>query len=92
MNRIFHFIDFESSNDLYSFDVRIESDPYWIVKQKDVHVNEGETVDFICNVESKPSPNIIQWFINGVSLQDPSVLTKSSSTGPEKLHSDQECH
>jgi hypothetical protein len=56
-----------------SIDVRMESDLYWIVKQKDPHVNECDTVNFICNVESKPSPNNIQLFLNGVSLPDPSV-------------------
>ncbi|CAF0804833.1 unnamed protein product [Rotaria sordida] len=63
----------ELGNDLFSINVRIEADPYWIVKPKDIHVTEGETVDFICDAESKPPPNNIQWFINGYPLQDPSV-------------------
>ena len=63
----------ELGNDLFSINVRIEADPYWIVKPRDVHVTEGETVDFICDAESKPPPNNVQWFINGVPLQDPSV-------------------
>lgn len=30
-------------------------------------------MDFICDAESKPPPNNIQWFINGIPLQDPTV-------------------
>jgi neuronal cell adhesion protein len=63
----------ELGNDLFSINVRIEADPFWIVKPRDVHVTEGDSVDFICDAESKPPPNNIQWFINGVPLQDPSV-------------------
>lgn len=36
-------------------------------------MTEGETVNFICDAESRPPPNNIQWFINGIPLQDPSV-------------------
>ncbi|CAF4663542.1 unnamed protein product, partial [Rotaria sp. Silwood1] len=63
----------ELGNDLFSINVRIEADPYWIVKPNDVHVTEGETVNFICDAESKPPPNNIQWFINGIPLQDPTL-------------------
>lgn len=63
----------ELGDDVYSINVRIESVPYWIVKPKDVHVTEGESVDFVCDAESKPPPNNIQWFINGIPLQDPSI-------------------
>ncbi len=30
-------------------------------------------MDFICNAESRPSAQNIQWFINGIPLQDTSV-------------------
>jgi hypothetical protein len=69
----FEFFCLELGNDLFSINVRIEADPYWVVRPRDVHVTEGETVDFICDAESKPPPNNIQWFLNGVPLQDPSV-------------------
>ncbi|UJR16314.1 hypothetical protein I4U23_003220 [Adineta vaga] len=63
----------ELGNDLFSINVRIEADPYWIERPRDIHVTEGETVNFVCDAQSKPPPNNIQWFINGVPLQDPSV-------------------
>ncbi|CAF2121861.1 unnamed protein product [Rotaria magnacalcarata] len=63
----------ELGNDLFSINVRIEADPYWISKPEDIHVTEGETVDFVCGAESKPPPNNIQWFINGVPLLETSV-------------------
>jgi neuronal cell adhesion protein len=60
-------------NDVFSINVQIESNPYWIVKPKDTHVSAGETVDFTCNAESKPASQNTQWFINGIPLQDTSV-------------------
>ncbi|CAF1002499.1 unnamed protein product [Adineta ricciae] len=63
----------ELGNDLFSINVRVEAAPYWIEKPRDLHVTEGETVNFVCDAQSKPPPNNIQWFVNGVPLQDPSV-------------------
>jgi hypothetical protein len=60
-------------NEVFSINVRIESKPSWTTKPKDVHVSAGETVDFTCNAESKPTSQNTQWFINGVPLQDTSV-------------------
>jgi len=53
--------------------VRVEAEPYWRTKPKDVHVTEGDTVDFACDADAKPPPGNVQWFINGVPLRDPSV-------------------
>ena len=58
---------------MYSVYVRVEAEPFWTAKPKDVNAVEGETVDVICNAESKPSSQNIQWFINGIPLQDPSI-------------------
>jgi len=63
----------EFGYDVFSINVQIESNPYWISKPKDLHVTEDETVDFICNAESRPISQNIQWFINGISLQDASI-------------------
>jgi len=63
----------EFGNDVFSINVQIESNPQWISKPKDVHITEGETVDFICNAESRPISQNIQWFKNGIPLQDVSV-------------------
>lgn len=59
--------------DTSTINVIVESAPYWIAKPSDVQVTEGEIVDFTCNTESRPSPSNINWFINGIPLQDPRV-------------------
>ncbi|CAF4459517.1 unnamed protein product, partial [Didymodactylos carnosus] len=64
----------ELGAEVFSINVRIESQPYWKVKPKDVHVTEGETVEFVCDAEAKPPPGPVQWFRNGVPLLDPTVL------------------
>ena len=70
---IFEFYLLEFGYDISSINVQIESKPSWISKPKDVQVTEGETVDFYCNVESRPTSQNIQWFINGISIQDTSI-------------------
>jgi neuronal cell adhesion protein len=59
--------------DNFNINLRVESDPYWIIKPRDVYAREGDTFEFLCHTDSKPPPDNIQWFINGVPLQDPSV-------------------
>jgi hypothetical protein len=59
--------------EVFSINVQVEAEPYWIKKPKDVNIAEGETVDFTCNAESRPALQDIQWFINGIPLQDVSV-------------------
>ncbi|CAF1296253.1 unnamed protein product, partial [Didymodactylos carnosus] len=63
----------ELGAEVFSINVRIEAQPYWKVKPKDVHVTEGETVEFVCDAEAKPPPGPVQWFRNGIPLLDPSV-------------------
>ena len=63
----------ELGYDLFSIYVRVEAKPHWIAKPKDVNVTEGDTVDVICGAESKPLANNIQWSLNGIPLEDPSV-------------------
>jgi receptor-type tyrosine-protein phosphatase zeta len=67
---LFFYFILEFGNEVFSINVQIESKPYWISKPKDLHITEGETVDFICNAESRPTTQNIQWFINGIPLQD----------------------
>ena len=33
-------------------------------------MTEGETVNFLCNIESRPLSQNTQWFLNGIPLQD----------------------
>jgi receptor-type tyrosine-protein phosphatase zeta len=70
---LFFYFILEFGNEVFSINVQIESKPYWISKPKDLHITEGETVDFICNAESRPTTQNIQWFINGIPLQDISI-------------------
>ncbi|CAF0853285.1 unnamed protein product [Adineta steineri] len=60
----------ELGYDLFSINVQVEAAPYWIEKPEDINIGEGETVDVICNVDSRPIEQDIQWFINGIPLQD----------------------
>jgi receptor-type tyrosine-protein phosphatase zeta len=63
----------ELGYEVFSINVQVEAEPYWIKKPKDINVAEGETIDFTCNAESRPALQDIQWFINGIPLQDVSV-------------------
>jgi receptor-type tyrosine-protein phosphatase zeta len=67
----------EFGYDGFSINVIVESSPYWIAKPKDVHATEGETIQFYCNAESRPSSQNIQWFINGIPLQDTRIAYNS---------------
>ncbi|CAF4209111.1 unnamed protein product [Rotaria socialis] len=63
----------ELGYDGFAINVQVEAAPYWLEKPKDAYLVEGETVDVICNAESKPASKNTQWLINGVPLQDINV-------------------
>lgn len=50
-----------------SFDLNIESAPYWVTKPESVDAAEGETATFTCVGDGVPNPNYF-WFINGVPI------------------------
>ncbi|UJR30186.1 hypothetical protein I4U23_017725 [Adineta vaga] len=54
----------EFGYDVFSINVQVDSAPYWIGKPKDLNIAEGEIVDVICNVESRPNQQEIQWLRN----------------------------
>ncbi|CAF1215999.1 unnamed protein product [Adineta ricciae] len=60
----------EFGYDVFSINVQVDSAPYWIEKPKDINIAEGETVDVICNAESRPSQQEIQWLRNGIPIED----------------------
>ena len=63
----------ELGYDSYEIHVQIEAAPSWKVKPKDLHIGEGESVELICEAEpARPSVRL-QWSINGIPLQDPSL-------------------
>ncbi|KAK3108731.1 hypothetical protein FSP39_014373 [Pinctada imbricata] len=63
------FIEGESYSQSRSINVRIESEPRFIIRPNNVFSESGDSVSFLCKAEGKPVPTI-EWFVNGVNLQD----------------------
>ncbi|CAE1307932.1 NRCAM [Acanthosepion pharaonis] len=50
----------------YKIFVSVYSKPQWIRKPQNVESSVGGSATFICDAESQPSPDVRQWFIDGV--------------------------
>jgi len=51
----------------YSFDLVIESAPFWSEKPESIDAAENDTAVFHCQATGNPEP-IISWFINGIPI------------------------
>ncbi|XP_053377718.1 uncharacterized protein LOC123530345 [Mercenaria mercenaria] len=53
-----------------SFDIIIESAPYWVEEPVDVEAGVNEEATFVCKADGIPKPDYT-WYINGVPLEEP---------------------
>ncbi|KAM7295331.1 neuroglian [Ixodes scapularis] len=52
-----------------AINVTVESAPYWLSSPENTNAAEDESVSFECAASGRPEPKL-QWFINGVPLQN----------------------
>lgn len=62
-----------------SFDLKVESTPYWVEKPVSLDVSENETAVYKCSGEGIPTPDIL-WYINGVLTTNMTVSKKVNVT------------
>ncbi|KAM7295332.1 neuroglian, partial [Ixodes scapularis] len=53
----------------HAINVTVESAPYWLSSPENTNAAEDESVSFECTASGRPEPKL-QWFINGVPLQN----------------------
>ncbi|XP_040079656.2 neuroglian [Ixodes scapularis] len=53
----------------HAINVTVESAPYWLRSPENTNAGEDESVSFECAASGRPEPKL-QWFINGVPLQN----------------------
>ncbi|XP_064632101.1 neuroglian-like isoform X2 [Lineus longissimus] len=52
-----------------SFELRVESKPYWIIKPKNEDKAEEESISFVCKAGGTPTPDVT-WYIDGQPIKN----------------------
>ncbi|EEC12870.1 neuronal cell adhesion molecule, putative [Ixodes scapularis] len=65
----------------HAMNVKVESAPYWLRSPENTNAAEEESVSFECSASGIPEPKL-QWFVNGVPLQNAEANPRRKVEGP----------